>query len=82
MSSISSFEEGQSLSVSLKLGVRGELTDLALSMLNLRSTFSMYCSCDMCNFFEALSLVIRIPRICFAGPKSFIENDLINSFFS
>ncbi|KAJ0939367.1 hypothetical protein HanRHA438_Chr02g0060331 [Helianthus annuus] len=58
MSLISSFEEGQSLSVSLKLGVRGELTDLALSMLNLRSTFSMYCSCDMCNFFEALSLVI------------------------
>ncbi|MFS7898521.1 hypothetical protein Hanom_Chr00s024614g01763751 [Helianthus anomalus] len=51
-------------------------------MLNLRSTFSMYCSCDMCNFFEALSLVIRIPRICFVGPKSFIENDLLNSFFS
>ncbi|XP_057512842.1 nonsense-mediated mRNA decay factor SMG7-like [Actinidia eriantha] len=31
-------------------------------------------ACDSVNFLLALSLVIRIPSIIFAGPKSFIEN--------
>ena len=47
---------------------------LSISHLNLSNTFSIYLSGDKCKVYCCLSLFIRIPRICSASPRSFIEN--------
>ncbi|KAK9142432.1 hypothetical protein Syun_011832 [Stephania yunnanensis] len=44
-------------------------------------TCSTYFSCDTHNFLDLLSRIICMPRICFAGPRSFISKELDNSFF-
>ncbi|GJZ36304.1 putative ribonuclease H-like domain-containing protein [Tanacetum coccineum] len=68
--SIFFLEEGQSLSVSLKLGVRGELTTLALSMSEPAQLPShLYCSmCYMLTFGTSI-VEIEMPMICFVAPS-------------
>ena len=56
-------------------------TDLALSMLNRWSSFVTYFSCDNHSNFFVRSQTLCIPRICLAGPISFIEKDLLKAFF-
>ena len=65
----------------LKWLTKGVLTGLALSMLNLLRTFFTYSVCESFKVHLALSLVILVPRICFALPKSFISNCFDNSIF-
>lgn len=61
---------------------KGELTASVLLMLNLSSTFSMSCSCDIYNLLDVVSHTINIPKIFFADPKYFIAKDLLSCFFN
>ena len=80
MSIFSFLDEEQSFFLILKWEPRGVLTSLAF-ILNLSRTCSIYFSCDNYSLLTFLSQRICIPKICLAGPKSFISNDLNKSFF-
>ena len=80
MFSISWSDLGDWSLLSLKWLSKGVLTCLALSILNLLKTFFTYFDCESFQVPLALSLVILIPRIYFALPKSFISNCFDNPF--
>ena len=67
--------------LSLKLLPNGVLTSLASFMLNLLRIFFTYSTYESFNVPLVLSLMILIPRICFAAPKSFIANCFDICFF-
>ena len=65
----------------LKWFVNGVVLGLASLTLNLLGIFSMYNSWDRFKVSADLSREIFIPKICFAGPKSFISNVVDNLVF-
>ena len=54
----------------------------AFAMLNLWSTFVTHFSYDSHNIFLVQSRTMCIPKICFVGTMSFIENGVLKAFFS
>ena len=80
MYSISSYVLGHISLVNLKWLAKGVLTGFAFCILNLSNTFSVYSPWDNVNLRFFLSLVILMPRIFFAAPKSLISNELDNFF--
>ena len=81
ISAFSIFFFGHCLSNSLLLVGSVELTNFVFSILNIWSTFIVYFYYDKHNNLFVLSQTMCIPRICFAGPISFIAKDSLKAFF-
>ena len=67
---------GHYLAFSLHFVGNAEPIDFAFDMLNVSKIFVTYFSCDNHNTFLVLSRTMCIPKICLAGPRSFMANDL------
>ena len=69
------------LLLSLKWLANGSETDLELCMANLINIFSIYAVCFKYSTLLCLFLVISIPKILFACPRSFISNSTLKDRF-
>ena len=70
------------LAFNLQLVGNADSIGFASDMLNLSKTFVTYFCYDNQSTFLVLSRTMCIPNICCAGPRSFMENDLPNTFLS
>ena len=80
ISALSFSRLGHCLVFNLQLVGKTDPSDFASDMLNLSRNFATYLSCDNHSNFLVLSLTMCIPKICLAGPRSFMENNFPKSF--